>query len=79
MFFLESGASKVALVHLVQRLRSAGFHFLDCQVQTDHMEHFGARDWERERFLKALRTALQEPTQVGKWGSAVEGPDHRAR
>jgi leucyl/phenylalanyl-tRNA--protein transferase len=67
MFFLESNASKVALIHLAERLRGWGYQLIDCQVHTEHMERLGARDWDRERFLEALRVAMEKPTVVGKW------------
>jgi leucyl/phenylalanyl-tRNA--protein transferase len=67
MFAHHSDASKVALVHLVRHLQAWGFHFIDCQVHTEHMEHFGAVAWRRRQFLAALEYALRFPTQRGRW------------
>lgn len=67
MFFLEPDASKVAFVHLVQKLDAWGFHFVDCQVQTDHLTRFGAHEVTRNGFLDRLDVALKEPTLRGAW------------
>src|SRR5438093_970831 len=67
MFTRRPDASKVAFVHLVQHLQSWHFHFVDCQMYTDHLARFGAVLWRRERFLQALAKALQEPTHRGQW------------
>ncbi len=68
MFHLESGASMAALHHLVERVKGWGFRLVDCQVHTPHLARLGARDEPRERFLGALRRALQEaPTRRGSW------------
>jgi leucyl/phenylalanyl-tRNA--protein transferase len=69
MFASRSDASKVALATLVSQLDSWGFHFLDCQVYTEHTAGLGATEWPRERFLAALRTALEHPTRRGSWAT----------
>jgi leucyl/phenylalanyl-tRNA--protein transferase len=66
MFARQSEASKVAFVDLVRGIDRMGFHFLDCQVHTDHTERLGAREWSRADFLVALERALEEPTRVGR-------------
>jgi leucyl/phenylalanyl-tRNA--protein transferase len=67
MFARRPNASKVAFVHLVQYLQTWHFHFVDCQTYSEHLARFGAVLWRRERFLRALAKALQEPTQRGRW------------
>jgi leucyl/phenylalanyl-tRNA--protein transferase len=67
MFSLESDASKVALVELARRLERRRFHFIDCQLPTEHLEGLGAVRWRRARFLDALDRALEEPTRRGRW------------
>jgi len=42
MFHRARDASKVALVHLVARLKAGGFRLLDTQFVTDHLRTFGA-------------------------------------
>ncbi len=70
MFHLQSDASKVALARLVERTSSWGFHFIDCQVHTPHLEALGAKNRPREWFRAALeRALLAAPTRRGPWGS----------
>jgi leucyl/phenylalanyl-tRNA--protein transferase len=51
-------ASKVALVHLVARLRIGGFRLLDCQFITAHLAQFGATEVARDRYLELLGDAF---------------------
>lgn len=51
-------ASKVCLVALVERLRARGFDLLDTQFTTAHLEHFGAIELPRFRYLALLGRAL---------------------
>jgi len=57
MFSLERDASKVALVHLVARLRLGGFTLLDTQFTTAHLAQFGAREIPRARYRRLLAQA----------------------
>ena len=59
MFHFERDASKVALVHLIGRLRLGGFRLLDAQFLTDHLASFGAVEVEREKYHRLLAEALQ--------------------
>lgn len=70
MFARAPDASKVAFVTGVERFKGWGFHFIDCQVETEHLARFGAEHWPRRRFLDALATALGEPTRRGAWTEA---------
>ncbi len=56
MFHRATDASKVALVHLVARLRAGGFRLLDTQFQTDHLAQFGTMELERDRYRRLLAT-----------------------
>ncbi len=67
MFALKPDASKVAFVHLVHRLQEQGYLLIDCQVSTDHLKRFGARDIPRDLFLMYLEQALKMPTEIGSW------------
>ena len=60
MFHTVSGASKVALVTLVERLRERDFLLLDTQWLTPHLVQFGAVEIPRREYLKRLRLALRE-------------------
>jgi leucyl/phenylalanyl-tRNA---protein transferase len=63
MFALKSNASKLAILHLVQHLRSRGLEWMDIQVMTPHMESLGAREISRAEFLERL---AHEQEQVRK-------------
>lgn len=67
MFTLVSNASKVAFVALVQYLQSLNFTLIDCQISTDHLIRFGAREISRTRYLRELEEGLKTPTLRGKW------------
>lgn len=58
MFHFKTDASKVALVALVERLRTRGFSLLDTQWTTPHLMTFGACEIPRARYLRLLRDAL---------------------
>lgn len=61
MFSTKRDASKVALVHLVARMKAGGFSLLDTQFVTDHLEQFGAEEIPRGLYNELLDAALQEP------------------
>ncbi len=54
MFHTRSNASKFALLHLVEHLKTRGATWLDIQVMTPHFEVLGAEELEREDFLDKL-------------------------
>ena len=73
MFALAPDASKVCFVRLVNWLEREGFHFVDCQVTTDHLMRFGAQEIPRDRFLRELSFALKEkPSFSGPWGQVFK-------
>jgi leucyl/phenylalanyl-tRNA--protein transferase len=59
MFSRVSNASKVAFVVFVQSLERSGVQLIDCQVKTDHLARFGAREIPRKQFLEQLAAAVQ--------------------
>jgi leucyl/phenylalanyl-tRNA--protein transferase len=58
MFSRVADASKVALVHLVARLRYGGYVLLDVQFVTDHLRRFGAIEMPAREYLRRLDLAL---------------------
>jgi leucyl/phenylalanyl-tRNA--protein transferase len=58
MFHSERDASKVALVHLVARLKAGRYRLLDTQFVTDHLRKFGATEVSRPAYHKLLDAAL---------------------
>ena len=58
MFSRENNASKVALVHLVARLRLGGYRLLDTQFLTPHLAQFGGIEISRARYHRLLASGL---------------------
>ncbi|MBS1269082.1 MAG: Leucyl/phenylalanyl-tRNA--protein transferase [Gammaproteobacteria bacterium] len=67
MFHRETNASKVALAALVELLQSRQFHFIDCQLSSEHVLSLGAVEIPRTRFLKELAAALDHPDSAVHW------------
>jgi len=61
MFFRRTDASKVALVHLVERMRQRGMSLLDIQFTTPHLLKFGAIEIERQEYERRLWEAVRAP------------------
>lgn len=55
MFHRERDMSKIALVHLVDRLRARGFELLDVQFTTGHLRQFGTLELPRAEYLRRVR------------------------
>ena len=62
MFHRRTDASKVALVALVERLRSRNFGLLDTQWVTEHLQQFGATEVPRPEYLRRLEASLRLDT-----------------
>ncbi|NSZ16454.1 leucyl/phenylalanyl-tRNA--protein transferase [Agrobacterium vitis] len=58
MFSRRSNASKICLVHLVERLKAQGFVLLDTQFTTEHLKTFGAIDVPKGDYAKLLEEAV---------------------
>ena len=67
MFHLETDASKVALAHLVARLRAGGFSLLDTQFMTTHLASLGAIEISRAVYHQALEQALTVVADFYVW------------
>ena len=59
MFFREDDASKICLVHLVERLDERGYGLLDVQWVNSHLEQFGAYEMPREDYERRLREVVE--------------------
>jgi leucyl/phenylalanyl-tRNA--protein transferase len=59
MFTVDRDASKVALVHLVARLKKGGYRLLDTQFVTPHLARFGAVEMARAGYRQLLADALE--------------------
>ena len=75
MFHRRRDASKVALVHLVARLRAGGFRLLDTQFITDHLMQFGAIEIPAAAYRTELAKARQAQGDFFIWpkGETVRG------
>jgi leucyl/phenylalanyl-tRNA--protein transferase len=58
MFHNVTDASKVALVVLVERLRSKGFLLLDTQWTTPHLTQFGTYEIPKAEYMELLAKAI---------------------
>lgn len=75
MFSRRSDASKVAMVHLVERLRTWRYGLIDCQVQSDHLDSLGATNIPRKEFIQRLDALCQQPGQQRPWTYTSRGHD----
>jgi len=72
MFAKAPDASKIVFVALVRQLVAWGMTLVDCQVHTEHLERFGAREIPRAEFLEHLHGALELPTRRGAWSFEMD-------
>lgn len=66
MFHLETDASKVALMSLVDFFLIDDNHLIDTQWMTPHLASLGARDITREEYLARLRALQGQPSRFQK-------------
>lgn len=71
MFSIVPNASKIALVTLAHQLERWGYHFIDCQMVTEHLLRFGACPLSRKEFLQYVGIALKFPDKKGSWTELV--------
>ena len=69
MFSRARDASKVALVHLVARLRRGGFTLLDSQFLTAHLAQFGAHEIPKDEYRRRLAAAMEV---AARWMPTLE-------
>jgi leucyl/phenylalanyl-tRNA--protein transferase len=74
MFHRERDCSKLALVHLVARLRAGCYRLLDTQFVTPHLEQFGAVEVPRLAYRQMLERAIRQPADFMVW-PADQTPD----
>lgn len=68
MFSRDRDASKVALVHLVERLNAGGYTLLDTQFTTPHLRQFGAIDVDRAHYQRLLDEAIDRDADFFRLG-----------
>lgn len=69
MFSRATDASKVALVALIETLRSRGFPLIDCQMRTPLLASLGAREIPRRAFLRRVSALVNYAEPAGTWRS----------
>ncbi len=67
MFHRARDCSKLALIHLVARLRAGGFALLDTQFVTEHLRQFGAIEVPRRAYRQLLDKALEREANFHVW------------
>lgn len=67
MFSRISNASKVAFVFLVWQLQRWQFGLIDCQIQTAHLNQFGAELIPRAEFVQLLEHYCKQQGKNGIW------------
>lgn len=69
MFTHRSNASKFALAALVETLTTKGFRLIDCQMTTNHLLQFGAREISGDKFSTHLQTFISTTSPDGAWNN----------
>ena len=67
MFSTISNSSKAALVALAEFSKQVGIKIIDCQMTTQHLLSLGAKEIDRQSFLKKLNRYLEKPDIKGSW------------
>lgn len=73
MFHRTRDASKIALVHLVARLKAGGYRLLDSQFITEHLKTFGACEVSRRQYSKMLDEALAADGKFDALPASIDG------
>jgi leucyl/phenylalanyl-tRNA--protein transferase len=75
MFHRRTNASKIAMAHLVERLRAGGFVLLDTQFITEHLASLGGVEILRAVYEERLAEALQVEADWGAWDKMTRRPE----
>ena len=75
MFSRERDASKIALVHLVARLKRGGWRLLDTQFLTGHLSQFGAIETPQSTYLEMLQAACRRRPNVRSMFNPMTGSE----
>lgn len=73
MVSMERDASKVALVHLIARLKAGGFRLLDVQFLTDHLSALGGIEISRVDYQRRLKSAVLVNADFGRLPYTADG------
>ena len=75
MFARVTDSSKTALVGLSTLLTNRGYHFIDCQVRSSHLDSLGAKCIPRNQFSKMLEKAILVPVAPHHWTHSKAGSE----
>jgi leucyl/phenylalanyl-tRNA--protein transferase len=75
MFSRATDASKIALVHLVGRLKRAGFTLLDAQFVNPHLEQFGTEAVPHDAYLRRLDRAVTIKPDMNAFLAEMSGAE----
>ncbi|HIG92512.1 MAG TPA: leucyl/phenylalanyl-tRNA--protein transferase [Methylococcaceae bacterium] len=67
MFHIESNASKIAFYYLIMKLREWDYHLIDCQVKSDHLINWGAKELPRTEFIALVNQYCVKSTALAAW------------
>lgn len=67
MFSRANNASKIAFATLAKQLKNWEFHFIDCQLPSDHLSSLGVETIRRDQFIRQLNEALKFDNKTGPW------------
>lgn len=67
MFTVVSDGSKIALITLVQQCIEKGIQLIDCQMTTNHLLKFGARELTGKSFQEYIERFIQSTNPDGRW------------
>lgn len=67
MFHIESNASKIAFYYLIMKLREWDYHLIDCQVKSDHLINWGAKELPRTEFIALVNQYCVKNTSLAAW------------
>jgi leucyl/phenylalanyl-tRNA--protein transferase len=76
MFSVETDASKIALRRLCDHLRQCGFHMIDCQMATPHLQSLGASLMPRAQFIQLLASHASSDASAQRWRNPPEPQAH---
>lgn len=72
MFAKTSNASKIAFIYFVNFLNTQGFELIDCQMETPHLAHFGAKLIKRSVFLACVKQNSNTKSPISNWSSTFQ-------
>tara|TARA_B100000886_G_scaffold245464_1_gene172624 strand:+ start:591 stop:1256 length:666 start_codon:yes stop_codon:yes gene_type:complete len=76
MFSFVSNASKVTLIHLLERLKFGGFRILDTQFINEHLKQFGAIEVSNKEFKNIIAKNINEKANFYLYSEKGFLPNH---